>query len=422
MINSSHIDLDSLLKKLFYAFAFLVPFEKILEFLFDIDTVLKPYRVIALVIFFVFGLRSIRQWTPNKQARSDLFLYLLFVYGVIITAFKMISTSFNMAYFQNDAFQIVLYLGLFVVARQIQIEIKEIRRIFLALVIGSTINAIFVFNNFFILKIYTRNTGFMDNPNYFALSLVVSLLLIIAWRAYIKTTWAKILALVAFLLLIAVLTISGSRTGFAILVLGVGIQFYFSSLKEKRVLLGLGLVLAIPILIVGSNFMKESGPLILINRLQKVSSEDNRIPIWKGVLRASEDTAFMGMGVGQFKGNFQKYFVGENNDLIRRMLERNYFLSPHSDYLAVLVIYGIIGLVCYLAFLGISLLNLLHQIRNSFIDYIRIHYQYALVILVVLLLFGITQENFISPLFWLLLSFSTKLGEVDQEELKFEME
>ena len=407
MIRLPYLNIDDLIKFLFMAFAFLVPFEMVLEVLFGIETIFKPYRTVGLLIIFLFGLRTLKRWSGNHQFQSDIFLYLLFTYGLLITGYKMMSTDFNMGYFLNDTLQIGIYMALFVIARHMAFTAREIRRVFFMLMVGSTLNALWVFQNFFIRRNFLRSMGFMDNANYFALSIVISLLLIVAWRAHLKKFWQKILALATFILLLVVLTIAGSRTGLAILVVGILGQLYYASWKEKRLLIALGAILLIPLVMAGRNFINDSGKLILFTRLQKALIDDNRLPIWEGVIRASEDAKFMGLGIGQFKSNFHKYFYDNYNDEIRRSIERSYFRSPHSDYLAIIAIYGIVGLLCYLVFMTLSFMRLFHKVRSAHEPFVRIHYQYVILIFVMLVLFGITQENFFSPLFWLLLSFSS---------------
>lgn len=410
MSRRIHIDLDKTIIRLLYAYAFLVPFETVLEVFFDVDTIFKPYRVTLLLIIAAFGLKAVRRWTPNGQIRNDIFLYLIFILGLLITAFRMISVPFNMPYFINDAFQISLYLALFLVIRHVSMNARTIRNVFFWLALGASVNGLYAFYNFYILQKFERSNGFMDNPNYFGLSLVVVLLFIVNWRLEISGLRNKVLATIMFIIVAYVLIISGSRTGLFVFIMGVLGNFYFSRLKEKRSLIKIIAVGALLLVIGGYNFLKTTGPLVVFNRIQTSEREDNRIPIWKGVLRASESTYFMGMGIGQFKANFNKFYQDETNELLRRVLQRNYFLSPHSDYLSILVVYGVLGLASYLAFVFASLKELWFRLRLAAGDFNRLHYQFSFLIFLVLTLFGLTHENFFSPLFWVLLSLSTKLA------------
>jgi O-antigen ligase len=133
----------------------------------------------------------------------------------------------------------------------------------------------------------------------------------------------------------------------------------------------------------------------------------------------------LGLGVGQFKGRFQEFYQEENHILIRRIIERNYFLSPHSDYMAILIIYGVVGLVFYLLFLLFTGRKIVFFIRNSISVQQKIHYQTSLLIFMILVMFGTTSESFNSALFWILLSIcstteSLKLVQENEEIIQIE--
>ena len=405
-----NINLDNWIYKLLCWYAFFVPLEKILEVFFNIDTIFKPYRVLALAILLSFGIRTVYYRNKNQQLKQDFFLYLIFIYGLVITIYKLITTQFHLGYLYNDAFQIGLYLGVFVVIRHVNISSQQIRNILKFLTVGVLINAAYVFIKFYVLQGYRRDGGFMDNPNYLALSLVVAILLLIFRRAafagiYKKLLWLAILGLLGY-----VFIISGSRTGLLVLGITVLLSFYFLSMKEKTILICFSLVIGTMLIIGGMDKLKDTGPLFLVNRIdKKKSSEDVRIPIWKGVIKASQESNFTGLGIGQFKHRFHEFYYEENNDLIKRMVKRGYFLSPHSDYLALLVVYGIIGLLSYLIFLILTSKHILERLRKVNSNGEKTHLQYCFLIFISLILFGITAENFNHPLYWILLSTSTKL-------------
>jgi len=150
-------------------------------------------------------------------------------------------------------------------------------------------------------------------------------------------------------------------------------------------------------------------PLILVNRLDDNDlEEDPRIPVWRGSLRASADSYFLGMGIGQFKGRFSEYFQGENNISVYEVVSFGYHLTPHSDYFAILTTYGIIGLVLYLLFLFYSSQKKWLHIKFSATTKERTIHQIAFTFLIALMLFGVTADNFNSALYWFLLSMATK--------------
>lgn len=400
------IDLNKTLHRLICIYAFLLPFEHILEIWFGIDTVLKPYRLFAILTISIFAFKAFQSKKMNILAdiRQDIFLYLLFAYGIFISLFQMIIVPFSTGKFYNELFQITLYLAIFFIIKNSFFSRKELYQILYALVIGVILNSIYVFYNFYTLADYTRPKGFMDNPNYLSLSVGVALIIIInKLKSAKKILGVMLMPLILFMIYIFV--ISGSRTAFAVVVLALFINFSFWSSRAKILFLAAGISLVSFAL--STNKIK--GPLLLIDRFQeRDATEDPRIYIWKGVMRASEETNYLGMGLGQFEAQFSSFYQDENHDLIRRIVDFGYHLSAHSDYFSILITYGILGLILFLLFLFYSFkklipLALFHRQEDE-----KSYYQLQLILLVSVATFGIASENFNSGLYWLLLTFSTK--------------
>ena len=405
------ISFDKIILRLLCWYAFFIPLEQILEVLFNIDTIFKPYRILAILILIVFGIKSWYRWDENKDLKCDFFLYMIFLYGGIITMYSMITTNFHLGYFYNDTFQFGLYLGVFIVLKHSSFSMENVFSVIKSLAYGITANALYILYNFFILNIkVVRSSGFMDNPNYLALSIVVLVLLMITYRAsfsgfYKKMLWWIVLMACSYLFIVA-----GSRSGLLVLLLSGVVVFYFSNFKQKFVIVLFGAIIFFFIGFLKGESAEDIGSLALLNRINKNSKDDPRLPAWRGAVKSAQATHFMGTGIGQFKARFHEFYYQENNDLIRRMLIRGYFLSPHSDYFALLAIYGIIGLLAYLIFLFLTVKNIVIKIYESVEINNKLYYQYSFLAIFVLILFGITAENFISPLFWIVLSTSTKIN------------
>lgn len=404
-----HINFNDLIFKLLCWYAFFIPLEKILEVLFEIETIFKPYRTIALIIIFIFGIKSVHKWNENLELKRDIFLYLIFAYGLLISAYRMITVRFSTFLFYNDVFQMGLYLAVFVVIRHTEWSRERLLIISKYLAIGVLVNCIFVFNSFFILQNFRREAGFMDNPNYFAFSIVIFMLLALSLRPTIKTFFKKSLWWMLMIFMGAILLVTGSRTGIVVLLLSSSVLLFLSPLRQRRGIVILAISIAVIISVRAVYFSNHGGPLIGLKRItDKKTSDDPRIPMWLGIIKASQETNFVGLGMGQFKARFHEFFYDENNSLIKKMISRGYFLSPHSDYFALLIIYGIFGLTAYLVFLflnGIELMNRFNQAENS---QIKSFFRYSISAFVAIVIFGIAAENFTSALYWLVLSISTK--------------
>lgn len=424
MSRGINVNLDKLILQLLCWYAFFIPLERILKVFFQVDTILKPYRVLAILIIMLFALRSRFRWNRNPELAEDKYFYVIFLYGIFITLLRMITNTFNVSLLFNDVFQLGLYLGVFVVVRHMGLSKKEVVRIFYFLAFGVLTNCIYVFNKFFILKQYGRDGGFMDNPNYLAFSIQVIMVFMIIRFANVKGLVKKILWLITLFFLGYIFILSGSRTGFLLLVVSFMLMLYFSSVRMKGVLLAIMLAVTIFVSLSDPDDIETTGPLVLISRLQKASTEDNRLPIWKGVLRAAESTSFSGLGVGQFKARFREFYEEENNQLVTRAVGQGYFLSPHSDYLMLLAVYGIVGLVCYLIYAYLSIRKVFQKFRRASDTASKQYYQFGFLMIASLLLFGITNENFISALFWIVLSLATRTysQEDDKEESVYTIE
>lgn len=409
MRSKIDIHFDWLIYNMLCLYAFFIPLEKILEVFFGIDTVLKPYRVLAILIIGTFIIKSLYQLPRNKEFKTDLFIYIIFIYGAFITLYRMITTNFHLGYFFNDTFQIVLYLSVFVVIRHTNLSRLAIKHIFQCLLFGIMANAMYIFYHFFIRKSFMRNGGLMDNANYLAFSLALVFIFMIIYRPVIHGLYKKLAWWIGMFFLAYIFIIAGSRGAFAVLVICGTVALYFSPIKDK-LMVGLGVLIILGVVVtIGSNYWSTTGPLILLKRLKKDSGEDPRLPAWKGAIRASEATYFAGLGIGQFKARFHEFFHEENHPRVRQMMARGYFLSPHSDYFAILVVYGAIGLIAYLIFLFLNTKIILSKIYESTDESEKAYYQFGLVALLAIVLFGITAESFNSALYWIVLSTSTRV-------------
>ncbi|MFT5640029.1 MAG: O-antigen ligase [Cyclobacteriaceae bacterium] len=404
-----NINFNKLLYQLLCGYALLIPLDSILEVFFDIETVFKPYRIFALLIVGVFALKTIYKWDSNKDLKKDVYLYIVFAIGLIVTLYRMITTRFYMNYFINDSFQLVLYLAVFFVIRHIDLTKSRALSIFRFLVTGIILNGVYSFYTFNILRYYGRVSGFMDNPNQLALTFIFAIVFAITIIPELKKLTHKILWLVVILFSGYLIIISGSRTALLILVILSAVIMFFSSFKIKFGLVIIGVFIVIFLGILRSADFYDRGPLILLNRVtNKQTSDDPRWALWEGVIEASQQTNFIGLGIGQYKGRFSEFYYDSNNGLIKKMINKGYFLSTHSDFFGLLVIYGIFGLLSYLFFLMFSAKQILYEYYGSSDEKSKLFRQLLLLSLVSIVTFSLTAENFNFPFYWIVLSLSTK--------------
>lgn len=412
-----NIKIPHLLFLLFCLYGFLLPFEDILELWFGIDTIFKPFRVVNLLIIGLFGVHFARSGMTIKQdIREDLFLYAIFIYGLAISLVRMMTGPFQMAHFSNDLFQSSLYLLAFFIFKTLDLSPRQMNRIFLSLVLGIILNAVYMFYNFSILGFYGRASGFMDNPNYVALGLVSAMSYFLLKLDWVKRFHRQLALIGIILFLFYIFIITGSRTGLILLLLASMLIFFFVS-WWKKIGLMTGIV-ALGFLLIPDTAPRTAfgGPLVLVNRVAgklNAEEEDVRFFIWRGVIRALEERGYAGMGIGQYKANFPDFFKYETHSFIVRIVDRGYFLSTHNDYLAILTDYGLVGLVCYLIFLLLSFrkrFKLLQVSAES--GETRFLFTFSFIVLSFIIVFGMAAENFQNQLFWFLLMFATKTPRI----------
>lgn len=413
-ILSIQINLPQVLFLLFCLYGFFLPFEFILEYWFDIDTIFKPYRIVNLIIIVVFAIQVARNGiTIKHDLKEDAFLYSIFAYGLVISLFRMMTSPFKISYFFNDLFQSGLYVIAFFIFKSLDLSLSQLNRIFQALLLGIILNAVYMIYNFSILGFYNRASGFMDNPNYVALSLVTALSYFLLKLDQVKKIRLQIVYIGIMLFLFYAFIIAGSRTGLILLILGILMIFFFVSRWKKVGIVVSAFVLVLALIPRDSSYAEFGGPLILVNRvmnkLDAEEEEDVRFFIWRGILNAMEETGYAGMGIGQFKANFSNFFKDETHYLILRIVDRGYFLSTHNDYLAILTDYGVIGLIFYLVFLSLSIRKRFALIINTGRSAEHEFFlTFCFILLSFIAVFGMAAENFQNQMFWFLLMFATK--------------
>ena len=407
------LDLQKLLYSLFCLYAFSLPFELVFEYLLGIQTIFKPFRIVALSIIGVFGLKVLKEglWF-NKAALPDFFIYLIFFYGLVVSLFQIIFGVFNMGLFFNDTFLIGLNMAVFFVFKNIPMNRKQVINIFQFFIAGVLINSIYTFSNLLGVFYGGRHSGFIDNPNYASLGIAMGIsfvLLRFSWPIqrinFLKSIFGGIILLIAF-------ASTGSRAGLVIFIFSLLLIFILSSLRKKFLIVVFSLVLTLFIL---PGQLDQSSSIRSLSMIKRVSKkldsevEDVRFVIWRGVFRTLENEGYFGMGIGQFKAKFSRYYNLEPNKLILEIVNRDYFLSTHNDYLALLTDYGLPGLCFYLLFLflifRIALIRIQFRSGNEEEDFLN---NFQFLIILSLIGFGMAAENFQHPLYWFLLMLASK--------------
>jgi len=409
--NAISIDLDKVLFTLFCVYAFSMPFELILEVLFGIDTIFKPFRVISLLIIGVYGIKVLRQgMSLDVRNNADWLLYGVFIYGILISLFRMIGGVFNMGLFMNDLFQSGLYVMTFFIYKTLLLTKEQALIIIYFFIAGLLVNSSYSFFEF--LLYYDRQAGFTDNPNYVAFGLVAGTTFLLLKTNYKTKLFHHFIFAIFILFMIYMFGIAGSRTGLIMFIVANFFVIFFANIKRKVVIFFISLLVSI---LLFSNQLTSSSmgfrvPLIerVLNNIH-TEGRDIRFTVWEGVFKILEDRGYAGIGIGQYKANFAQYYSEVPDKLILEIVNRGYFLSTHNDYLAILTDYGLPSLVLYVAFLFFTLMKGIKKLNYpSGNDNEKLLAQFNFSFFICIIIFGIAAENFQHQLYWFFLMFTTK--------------
>ena len=404
------ININQLIIATFCCYAFSMPFELLLEIGFNIKTIFKPFRIFSILIIGLYMLKVVKEGLYiDTSYKADWLFYGVFLYGLLISCIKMISDIFDMSLFFNDAFQSGLHLATFFIYKNTPVSKKQQLLILKFFIAGICINAFYIFGLFTYYQ-RGRHSGFTDNPNYAALGIVVAVAYFFLKLIYTEKPIFQIGYLIPVLFLAGVSSFTGSRTGFIMLLILCLFLFAFSSIWQKITLV---LFISFTAIVIIPQLDSETfkGATLLSKRLDRTigGEEDVRLVVWRGVFKTLEKEGYEGMGIGQFKAKFPRYFNNEPNQLIVAMVAYGYHLSPHNDYLAILADYGLPSLFLYLLFLATMLMKLFKRaIGYSDDQEEKMLAQFSFLVFLCLILFGMASENFQHQLYWFLLMFTTK--------------
>ncbi|MFK7935338.1 MAG: O-antigen ligase family protein, partial [Saprospiraceae bacterium] len=274
-----------------------------MEVFFGIETILKPFRVFSLAAIGLFLVKTLYGgWRP-LHFKADLPLYGIFLYGVLISLWRMPQPFFSERLFESDLQQILIHLATFFVIKNMDLSRAQYIRIFWFLTIGILCNCLYLYNSFFFFGMASRQGGLMDNPNYVALSIVFAIAFLL-YRITENTNRKRQFIYAGLLLfLLFIFPVTGSRTGLILLFAISALTFVFVSWRTKIITLLTAAVFAFILTNQGSIQLQFGAVQVLSNRVtSKMASgeQDVRFPIWRGALRAGEEVWFSGVGIGQF--------------------------------------------------------------------------------------------------------------------------
>ncbi|MBR9921783.1 MAG: hypothetical protein GYB31_13165 [Bacteroidetes bacterium] len=396
---------------LFCCYVFLAPFEDLLEYLYGIKTVFKPYRLFGIIILLTGFFKDFSK-KPFFVFKYDLYITLFLVYGIVYTIFLYsIGNSIGFGNFVSTQLQTVFLFLILLTFKRMDFTYRQMQIILWCMVAGIFINSLIIVLDFYVLHLSSREKGLSDNPNYAAYGMVIAAnyLLYHVMKNKFKIFSVKNLIFIAMIIILFfTILATGSRGGFLLFLGSFFLMlFVLSSTKAKRQMLPMVGVLLL-LLVNTPQFQTLTSKATTFNRL-KGATQDIRIPLAQAGFNAIEDSGGMGVGVAQMlhRPTFAKYIAPVDRNLVYAIEVRDKGLSLHNLYIEVMAETGFIGLGLML-FYFYQIFKFQWQNFRRNLAYQGFH-QFALVSFICLLVFGIGGKGLLGALFWFVITYCSKV-------------
>jgi O-antigen ligase len=281
------------------------------------------------------------------------------------------------------------------------------KRIFASVLFGAFIASLYAYYQFFI-KLLERAQGFYSHSLTFGN--VVSILAVFCFTYLLTNSfeekWERNYYLITFLILLIALYISGSRGPILFTIITICISLIFIYGRKGAIV---GVFVLILFCIVAYVFYTNPALNRRFHELENesfynsMSSIGTRIALWKASFKIIKVYPFFGIGYGNFKGIIKSYI---DVPVLTTA-------HAHNAYIQYLVLHGITGFICLIAFLYKIFLGFVKKIKKDKLAIV------GLSIFIVFLLQGTFENNFYDSEVAMLLWFLTGsiLGIVEKKEI-----
>lgn len=392
---------NTVLILLLYLYLFLAPFEDLLEYLYGIETMLKPYRVVGIVILLIGFFANLRK--GFFVFKADKILLLFFGYGVAYTLILLFwGARVNMSQFLNTVIQMTFLILIYLTVKRLDINYRQFHWMMACMTAGLLINGGIIVADFYVFSLSTREKGLTDNANAAAFNMSIAIIYLVYWLRHgnfrlIGLRSILIWGMIIFFILALLAT--GSRSGLLILIVCSFLYTIVFTSWVSRIKIILTTTVITAFLLLTTDIVKQAGTSVTtFNRLTMVD-EDIRVVLWEAGLHAIPGTRFMGMGIAQMHDpkNLKKYLAMVNPSLAAMLDKRDKGLAMHNLYLDLAVEVGLIGLAMFLLFVWYVVKFQFNLLRTS--KYRDVH-QLTFVMLLGLLMLGMTAKGLLSSIFW----------------------
>lgn len=345
-------------------YAVAICFEQLVE----ID-VFKPYRLIGAALV-VLMLMSGRYLVDRFARLAMAFIGLGFVIGLAQSAVGPGNFPILLSTMARWCFNLATYIAIasLLRTRQELILVAVIHAVVL-LVAAYGISLEATKDAMFGELLITRASGDFGNPANACVAMLfagVVLITIIRQRVAAFASSVHLMHVVAIvaicLYLLYTASLTGSRAGAGLLLLGLAVYFLFT-LRQRIAVITAVLLGALAVLLVfGMSDLNLSETNVLAARIEKKGWDTSRLYLWLSGLEAFADTFGIGVGMARYRELHREYFAPHAYNSDPRWLDKD--LTLHNDYVIALVEYGVIGF-CVFAMLCFQLWKMVQQLDDQ---------------------------------------------------------
>ena len=411
MINTLRIVLKDTKLILVALYSFFICFEYIFWEFIGADSILKPYRVIGILIITYTMLNAIHQ----KNFRLDSYDFLLIIFFLIFYL-SAISTAgidgSDMSFTNSNSILILLsFLICICIKQNFPNDINVLKLVIFLFMLATFLNVLYAIISVISNPLNAfRISGFYKDPAIFGVTVTILISYCISQYLFIENNLKyKILIILVAFISFSVLLLSASRTGLLSLFIMIAVVGLIKLGFIKSIIILACILLSI-FFVVNIDFANLPPELyrigITFERLTLDSTLSGggagRLPTWRAAFDLFQDNYFFGIGMGQYPEYSIQYAQLLPEGVENTVVYENK-LGMHNNYMSALVEAGFIGFLVY------AILNFL-WLCNVVKSYIYAQNEISLFFLlffIIISIAGLTQETFAFPYYLFFLTLLT---------------
>ena len=411
MIDTFRMVLKDTKLILLASYSFFICFEYIYWVFIGADSILKPYRVIGILIITYAILNAIHQ----KKFRFDTYDFLLTIFFLIFY-FSAFSTAgidgSDMVFTHSNSVLILLSFLICLCIKQIfPNDINVLEFVLFLFMLATFLNVLYAVYSVASNPLNAfRISGFYKDPAIFGVTVTILLGYCISQYLFIKNNLKlKVLIIFVAFLSFSVLLLSASRTGLLSLFVMIAAVGLIKLGFIKSIIILLSLLLSI-FFVVNIDFANLPPELYRIGITFERLTLDNtvsgggagRLPTWRAAFDLFQDNYFFGIGMGQYP-EYSIQYAQLLPEGVENTVVLEYKLGMHSNYMSALIEAGFMGFLVY------ALLNFLWlcNVVKSYFYAQNANSLFFLLFFIIISITGLTQETFTFPYYLFLLTLLT---------------